>query len=152
MTSHSVGRCHAVTEGNASVRGNPFSKWFSSRGCALLSKESLVGGEGVAGSYFAVAGNVSRKAEVGSVYHSGHRLGAEVVVEAAVVPDYPETVLFGDFIAEFFAAGDILSDDAVELFVVEVSILADVHIVIAYLKDGAFIAALVFEVPHGEGF
>ena len=71
------------------------------------------------------------------------------MVEAAVVPDYPEAVLLRYLVAELLAAGDILSDNAVELLPVDINVLAEIHLVVNYLKNGLFYAVLVLQVVHG---
>ena len=39
-----------------------------------------------------------------------------------------------------------------ELLVVKLGILAEVHIVVADLKHGTLVACLVFKIPHCKGF
>ena len=63
-----------------------------------LCEESLVGFKCITRLYLAVTRYISREFKIRSVYHCCHRLRTEEVVEAAVVPDYPETIFLGYFI------------------------------------------------------
>lgn len=111
----------------------------------------LMSFKGIAGLDFAVARNLGRKRKVRRVDHSRHRFGTEIAVEAAVVPYDPEFIFVGNLVADLLAACCILGDNSVELLMVKVSILAEVHIVGDILEHGTFVACLIFEVIHGKG-
>ena len=99
-----------------------------------LCEESLVGFKCITRFYLAITRYISRELKIRSVYHRSHWLRAEEVVEATVVPDYPEAVFLGYFVAYLLAAGNVLCDNAVEVLTVKLCALAYVHLVVNYLK------------------
>ena len=103
-----------------------------------LCEESLVGFKCITRLYLAVTRYISREFKIRSVYHCCHRLRTEEVVEAAVVPDYLETIFLGYFITYFLTTRNILSNNTMEVLTIKFRALTYVHLVIDYLQYRVF--------------
>ena len=75
-----------------------------------------------------------------------HRLGAEIIVKALMIPDNPEFVVVVYLVAYLLAACHICHYAAAEVLAVQLDSAACVHIVADIGKNGAFCAVHIFHI------